>query len=318
MKINGKNPMEHIAATMPEKMASTLVNDLTKHTRIGLAGAQRTGKTTLAEHYSTLTGLPFIPATVSAIMAEIGFDSSATYDNDFKTRLDAQFYLLGRLDEEWSKVTGGFISDRTPLCMAMYTLADIVGTTELSDSDSLRLLDYIDQCKLLTMKHFDTLVSIKLNPRITLVPKVGSAPAKPHHILHLESLLSTLILEINVPTGSDPRNVHDICGFGILDNALHKRLVRPAPEPLDSRLGSLENLVRENLTDKSTSTFTVADLPFSACTVEERLHWLHALIINKTFNWVADAVGLLKESPMLTHAAQTLSKTVDDYALDYE
>lgn len=310
--------MEHIAATMPQKMADTLVTDLTKNTRIGLAGAQRTGKTTLAEHYSKLTGLPFIPATVSAIMAEVGFDSSASYDNDFKTRLDAQFYLLGRLDEEWSKADGGFITDRTPLCMAMYTLADIVGTTELSASDNARLLEYIDQCKLLTMKHFDTLVSLKYNPRIALVPKAGSAPAKPHHILHLESLLSTLILEVNVPTGSDPRNVHDICGFGVYENALHTCLRKPELVLDNSRLGSFAAIVQGHLADRPSSTFTVADLPFSACTVEERLNWLHTLVLNKTLNWVTEAVGNLRESPMFNHAVDSLNKTVDDYDLYYE
>lgn len=301
--------MKHIAAMLSKSIANTLLQDITKHTRIGLAGAQRTGKSTLAEHYSRLTGLPFVVTSVSEIMAEIGFDTSGTYNNDFKTRLDAQVYLLGRLDEEWSKHTGGFITDRTPMCMAMYTLADIVGTTELSDEDNVTLLKYLDKCKQLTMKHFTILVNTKYNPNIALVAKAGSAPAKRHHILHLETLLKSLLVEIDIPTGSDPLNFHEICD-GEYDHALHRVLEAPKGDDADARFGGIENQARATLLDIDNASMTLVDLPFSANTVEERVEWLHGLVVTDAFNWLDKAFDRLRDSPLLDAMTKKLYKTV--------
>tara|TARA_B100000700_G_scaffold311500_2_gene393572 strand:- start:26439 stop:27368 length:930 start_codon:yes stop_codon:yes gene_type:complete len=308
--------MNHIAGGMAEKMTDTLLTGLTKHVRIGLSGAQRTGKSTLAEHYSNLTGLPFVVSSVSSIMAEIGFDSTASYDKDFKTRLKAQFHLLKRLDEEWSKHEGGFITDRTPMCMAMYTLADIVGTTELDDDDVSALYDYIDQCKLLTLKHFNVLVNVAYNPRIELINKAGSAPAKKHHILHLETLLKSLIFEIKVPTGSDPRTLHDLCGEDD-ERSLLRRFDKPKSAPTATCLGRIENLVRLSLADIQQSKLIVADLPFEAGSVEERVQWLHSIVIREAFDWVSCGLAELGDSPLINDETAKLYKTIDIEHIKY-
>ncbi|MDK1290183.1 AAA family ATPase [Pseudoalteromonas umbrosa] len=302
--------MKHIAMSLAQAKTDSLLDDMTKHTRIGLTGAQRTGKTTLAEKYSEATGLPFISTQASQTLASVGFNSEATYHNDFTARLDAQNYLLDHADKQWSAHSGGFITDRTPMCMAAYTLADIVATTELSEQHYTRLIQYIDRCKLITMKHFDLLVNVKRNPAITLTEKAGSAPAKPHHILHVETLLSSLLSELRVPTDGEPTIRHAILS-GDTEQGLCTQLDGLAEHNQTNALGSLENHVRKTLMDQEGVTFKLAELPFCADTVVVRVAWLHSLVVSDLLHWLDAALTRINDSPMLDALNHTLYQTVD-------
>src|SRR3569832_863688 len=67
---------------------------------IGLCGAHRTGKTSLAKAYAKKHGIAFMETSVSAIFKELGLDPAASFD--FKTRLDIQEVILERLDAMYS------------------------------------------------------------------------------------------------------------------------------------------------------------------------------------------------------------------------
>src|SRR3569832_345872 len=67
---------------------------------IGLCGAHRTGKTSLAKAYAKKHGIAFMETSVSAIFKELGLDPAASFD--FKTRLDIQEVILERLDAKYS------------------------------------------------------------------------------------------------------------------------------------------------------------------------------------------------------------------------
>src|SRR3569832_662701 len=81
---------------------------------IGLCGAHRTGKTSLAKAYAKKHGIAFMETSVSAIFKELGLDPAASFD--FKTRLDIQEVILERLDAMYSMVApvSFAIVDRTP------------------------------------------------------------------------------------------------------------------------------------------------------------------------------------------------------------
>lgn len=91
---------------------------------IGLCGAHRTGKTTLAKAFSEKTGIPFLSLSFStAILKEMGL-SSLDQINSIEQRL---YYQLARMEMTEKALTGwreAFIADRTPLDVAAYTMAD--------------------------------------------------------------------------------------------------------------------------------------------------------------------------------------------------
>lgn len=138
----------------------------------GLAGTHRTGKTTLAKKLSETLGLPFLETSVKAIAAEYGFD--VDHHSDFDARMDWQEYLLGRLSEKYEAMGDtAFVTDRTPLCMMAYTLADAPNGPITQAMDD-RVKAYMDACMALTERHF-ALVGV-IQSGIKFEPVAG-APA---------------------------------------------------------------------------------------------------------------------------------------------
>jgi hypothetical protein len=149
---------------------------------IGLCGAHRVGKTTLAEAISHAAGLPFLRTHTSQVFKKYGLDPAKPMP--FHTRLSIQQDILSAAVAIWSQAEGRFLSDRTPLDMAAYTLADIQGTTEL-DLDRLRA--YLDECMKMTQQFFSLLIIIP--PGIPLVNEPGKAALHNGYIEHLHTLV---------------------------------------------------------------------------------------------------------------------------------
>jgi len=158
---------------------------------IGLLGAHRTGKTTLARAFADKHGIEFVQTSVSAIWHDLGYDPSAEYD--FPTRLMIQEEILKRVDAVYGEKAGQFfITDRTPLDMAAYTLADAIGN-RVPPTCQKRLAKYVQDCFDSTNRRFGVVVLVQ--PGIKLVDEPGKAPLNEGYIEHLNSLMLGLSVD---------------------------------------------------------------------------------------------------------------------------
>jgi hypothetical protein len=149
---------------------------------IGLCGAHRVGKTTLAQAMSQATNIPFLQTHTSQVFANHGLDPGKPMP--FTTRLSIQEEILSAAVALWTQTDSRFISDRTPLDMAAYTLADIQGTTTAPED---QLTMYLDECIKNTNQFFSTLIIIP--PGIPLVDEPGKAALHQGYIEHLHTLV---------------------------------------------------------------------------------------------------------------------------------
>jgi hypothetical protein len=149
---------------------------------LGLCGAHRTGKTTLAIAIASQLNVPFVRTTTSQVFAELGLDPAEPMD--FKTRLFVQNHVLDAAEQVWQNSVSPFVSDRTPIDMIAYTLGDIQGKTEV-DFDLLN--QYIDRCYTSTNQFFQNLAIIQAG--IPLIYEQGKAALNPSYIEHINVLV---------------------------------------------------------------------------------------------------------------------------------
>lgn len=149
---------------------------------VGLCGAHRTGKTTLAMELAKLKGAQFVRTRVSEIFKECGLHPAEPMD--FATRLNIQFRLLDACESDWQAANGDFITDRTPVDLMAYTLGDVQGETEVNQADFDR---YVENCFDVANRFFDTLVIIQ--PGIPLTEAEGKAALNKAYIEHINSLV---------------------------------------------------------------------------------------------------------------------------------
>jgi hypothetical protein len=158
---------------------------------IALVGAHRTGKSTLARAYAQRRNVPFVETSVSAIWQELGLNPAATYD--FETRLAVQEQILKRVDAMYGEFAGvDFITDRSPLDMAAYTLADAIGD-RVPDYCQERLARYVNDCFDVTNRRFGMVFLIQ--PGIALVDEPSKAAINAGYIEHLNSLILGLSVD---------------------------------------------------------------------------------------------------------------------------
>jgi len=172
---------------------------------LGLCGAHRTGKTTLAIAISSLLNIPFVRTTTSQVFAQLGLDPAEPMD--FQTRLFVQNHVLDAAEQVWQESASPFISDRTPIDMIAYTLGDIQGKTEV-DFDLLS--QYIDRCFASTNQFFQNLAIIQ--PGIPLVYEEGKAALNAAYIEHINILVIGLCSDRRLKTNvfCNARNAIDL------------------------------------------------------------------------------------------------------------
>ena len=152
----------------------------------GLIGAHRVGKTTLARRYAEKNGALFLETSVSAVFDDMGIDPAGPMD--FKTRMDVQEEVLERLEKQYREVSlkTDVITDRTPLDMIAYTMADAYGDNVPADQQE-RFAKYIDKCFEVTNKYFAVVVLVQ--PGLAMEPTPGKAAANVAYCEHLNMLL---------------------------------------------------------------------------------------------------------------------------------
>lgn len=186
---------------------------------IGLLGAHRTGKTSLAQSYAKKHGIVFLETPVSVIFKELGYSPSDQFD--FGTRLMIQEVILERLDAMYANMAGvQAICDRTPIDLMGYTLAEVHGHA-VAPEEQARLARYIARCYEVLNKRFTALLLIQ--PGIPVVPAEGKAPLSAGYIEHLNSLMLGLACDqrVKIP---------------------HYYLMREVTD-MEDRIGRLENVV---------------------------------------------------------------------------
>ena len=149
---------------------------------VGLCGSHRTGKTTLAEVVSHRLGIPFVKTSTSEVFKHYGLDPAEPID--FDRRLWIQDKILEAAEAIWEAAQGRFISDRTPLDMAAYTLSDIQGSTKV---DIAGLEEYLTRCFMATNRFFKWLVLVQ--PGIPLIHEEGKAALNEGYLEHLNYLI---------------------------------------------------------------------------------------------------------------------------------
>ncbi len=152
---------------------------------IGLAGAHRTGKTTIVNDLARINSIKPVCSSASAIAKEMGF--SLTEQSTFADRLAFQERLLVEFDKIYAAEQQIFFSDRTPLDLAAYLIADI--PNDLTDKNTInRATRYVEDCLASTERHF-CLVTL-IQPGIPYV----AAPGKPLPNKPYQEAINTILM----------------------------------------------------------------------------------------------------------------------------
>ncbi len=169
--------------------------------RIGICGAHRTGKTTLARNVAIQLKLHFVQTTTSTVFQQHGLDPAISMD--FNTRLWIQNKIIQAAETVWQQQTH-FITDRTPIDFIAYTLADIQGQTDVAFE---KLENYINQCFTLSNDTFQHLFI--LQPAIPLIHEAGKAALNKAYLEHLNTMILGLCHDerLQVPVSVIPRRV---------------------------------------------------------------------------------------------------------------
>ena len=141
-------------------------------TIIGLVGTHRTGKTTLAKSWAKENDVPFVEISVSkVIQEETGGDCSQISSMDM--RLKAQRKLVDVCDQKFLRRRDLFITDRTPIDVAAYTLAE-VRQNDMTPAQQKEVKLIVEDCIDITNAAFAEL--ILLQPDIPYVVEPGKPP----------------------------------------------------------------------------------------------------------------------------------------------
>lgn len=171
--------------------------------RIGLIGAHRTGKTTLAKLLAAKLNIGLAPSGISKIAKEHAFDM----DNDFRDnplRFVMQQEIQRHLDHS---ALENFISDRTPIDAAAYQMCDMRAN---SGSPALQeaVLQYVDEAVRMTDANYDTVILIQ--PGLPFKQDDGKPGANLAYQEHHNLVCKGLMDDLSIPWGIIERDNLDL------------------------------------------------------------------------------------------------------------
>lgn len=161
---------------------------------IGLVGAHRVGKTTLAREFAKEQRIAFLQTNTSAIFKAVGMDPKVDYP--LSTRIALQHVILEGLVKQYEMAAQKarlWITDRTPLDTAAYMLADVTRENCAGEGLSDTVVSYVEECIKVTNRFFGVLVLVQ--PGIEPVEEEGKAPAVPAYQEHFNHLAFGLLMD---------------------------------------------------------------------------------------------------------------------------
>ena len=178
---------------------------------IGLMGAHRTGKTTLAKAVAETANARFIQVKLSEAQRILGYDSS-NQNYSFKERRIIQEGLLDYMAQllKATDLNYDVIYDRTPLDLIAYVIS-LANANVLDDDDEKWLKKFIHDCHLLTRFYFNKVYLVQ--PGIPLVTdNTTSAVSQEGYINHLNCIMCGIIMNVdyNTRTYVIPSNITNL------------------------------------------------------------------------------------------------------------
>lgn len=141
---------------------------------LGLTGAHRTGKTTIAERLAQELECPFISSSASQVAAEMGITKfEGMLPSDRRAYQERVLETFTKRYESES-ASGVFVSDRTPLDFAAYVLTEWNPALNDPEHDEW-VADYLLRCKKATSRFFFQVAVVQ--PGIPFVAAKGKAAA---------------------------------------------------------------------------------------------------------------------------------------------
>lgn len=145
--------------------------------------------------------------TSSGVFKELELNPKLDYP--FSTRIMVQRKILESADKVYCGAREVFITDRTPLDMLAYTLADVT-RQNMDDKLEKEIESYTNDCYEILNRHFSVVTLVQ--PGIPLIDETGKAPASPAHMEHISNLIFGLLVGSRF-VGENyyiPRHVTDI------------------------------------------------------------------------------------------------------------
>lgn len=181
---------------------------------IGISGAHRCGKTTLMRGLAASLNLTPVETRVGDVFKDMGLKADKQYD--FDTRMAVQEEILTRLRallsmaRAESTAAKGFITDRTPMDLIAYTLAEVGPNTCDGNASAGRVLRYVRDCVAVTNEFFSTLVY--LQPGIAVVHEELKGSNCAAYVEHFNSLLlgTSFYNSLKVQKMIVPRSLTDL------------------------------------------------------------------------------------------------------------
>jgi hypothetical protein len=170
--------------------------------RVGICGAHRVGKTTLAAEYASRNYVDFLQQQVSGVFAKLGLpvDGALTVEQ----RISVQCAVL----ESFKAITGrrmAFVVDRTPVDFMAYTLANITQADLLDERVDGWVHDYVRECVTAAAKGLDLIVLIR--PGIAVVPAEGKGILSSVYIKKLDALMVGILSSLGVRYVTMPASI---------------------------------------------------------------------------------------------------------------
>ena len=171
--------------------------------RIGLCGAQRTGKTTSAERLASDLGLNLVKTNTTGVFERLGVSPKVAYP--IEKRLSIQEQILDYLTYEWSE-NDDCVFDRTPLDVLAYMEADVLRDSITDLSVQAQYLSYRQRCLEQTYR-FNHIILIQ--PGIKLVEEEGKAQASLPYMYHFNTLMLGYLSQFYGVNGLNVHVLHE-------------------------------------------------------------------------------------------------------------
>jgi hypothetical protein len=188
---------------------------------LGLIGAHRTGKSTLARALSEHLDYELVLTNAAQVFKNLA--ASPRIEHGVDEHLMIHEKLLEQLSKDYLSAQSGkpFVADRSPLDVVMYLIGDIHRGITFTPAQQNRFDRIVRRAQDLCRFHFSAL--IRVQPGIPIIDDPTKAPPNKAYIEHLNLVAWGLINDPDLPcvAMSLPRDVVELsarvkgCVFGL-------------------------------------------------------------------------------------------------------